>query len=286
MHERAQALGIRLLEHQRAAHVGVVGDGDARRRLVGHLREVGALDALLGVVERVEVAGRQGRDRLGADHHPGVLDDAGTSARCRRGRRRARVPTAGSSLAEGELAGGGDLEAHLLLDVGDVDAVALAELAGLEVDVELRDDEQRQALGAGAGALGAGQHEVDDVVDHVGLGGGDEALDAGDVSTCRRRCWMALVRPAPTSEPASGSVSTIVQCQPFSTIQCGELLLLVVAEGVEQLGEASRTRRTCAIAGLAPSTISLTAQRSAGGATVPPSSAGSRWPRSRCRRRP
>ena len=30
---------------------------------------------------------------------------------------------------------------------------------------------------------------------------------------------VALVRPAPTSEPASGSVSTIVQCQPFSTIQ-------------------------------------------------------------------
>jgi hypothetical protein len=27
---------------------------------------------------------------------------------------------------------------------------------------------------------------------------------------------VALVRPAPTSEPASGSVSTIVQCQPFS----------------------------------------------------------------------
>ena len=31
--------------------------------------------------------------------------------------------------------------------------------------------------------------------------------------------WTALVRPAPTSEPASGSVSTIVQCQPFSMIQ-------------------------------------------------------------------
>ncbi len=29
----------------------------------------------------------------------------------------------------------------------------------------------------------------------------------------------AFVRPAPTSEPASGSVSTIVQCQPFSMIQ-------------------------------------------------------------------
>ena len=42
-------------------------------------------------------------------------------------------------------------------------------------------DEQRQALGARAGALGAGQHQVDDVVGHVVLGGGDEALDALDV---------------------------------------------------------------------------------------------------------
>ena len=70
-------------------------------------------------------------------------------------------------LAEGQLAGGGDLQAHLVLDVGDVDAVALAELAGLAVEVELRHDEQRQALGAGAGALGAGQHQVDDVLGQV-----------------------------------------------------------------------------------------------------------------------
>ena len=31
-------------------------------------------------------------------------------------------------------------------------------------------------------------------------------------------CWTALVRPAPTSEPASGSVSTIVVCQALSTM--------------------------------------------------------------------
>src|SRR3712207_7467080 len=50
----------------------------------------------------------------------------------------------------------GHLEAHLVLDVGGVDAVALAELAGLRVEVVLRHDEQRQALGArAAGALDA-----------------------------------------------------------------------------------------------------------------------------------
>ena len=31
-------------------------------------------------------------------------------------------------------------------------------------------------------------------------------------------CWTALVRPAPTSEPASGSVSTMVAPQPRSTV--------------------------------------------------------------------
>ena len=74
-HQRPHPLGVRLLRHQRAADVGVVGDGDPRRGLVGGLGQVGALHPLLGVLEGVEVAGREGGDRLGADHHPGVLDD-------------------------------------------------------------------------------------------------------------------------------------------------------------------------------------------------------------------
>ena len=177
--QRAHALGVRLLQHQAASHVGVVRDRHARRRLVGHLREVGTLHARLGVVERVQVAGRERRDGLRADHHAGVLDhlehlrDAVVHV--------AHEPADGRlPLAEGHLAGGGDLQAHLLLDVGGVDAVALAQLAGLEVHEELRHDEQRQSLGAGAGALGAGEHEVDDVVGHVVLAGRDEALHALD----------------------------------------------------------------------------------------------------------
>jgi hypothetical protein len=62
------------------------------------------------------------------------------------------VPTGRLLLAEGDLAGRRDLQAHLLLDAGDDDAVAGAELAGLEVDVVLGDEEQRQALGARAAA--------------------------------------------------------------------------------------------------------------------------------------
>jgi hypothetical protein len=132
----------------------------------------------------VTVAGRQGGDGLGADHHPGVLDDLEHL-------RNAVVDVTDEVadrrvlLAEGELAGGRDLQAHLLLDVRDVRAVALAELTGLEVDQELRHEEQRQALGAGAAgtgnALGAGEHQVEDVLRPVPLGRGDEALDALDV---------------------------------------------------------------------------------------------------------
>ena len=179
--DRAQALGVCLLGHQRTTHVGVVGDGDARGGLVGHLGEVGTLDALLGVVEGVEVTGRQGGDGLGAHHHAGMLDDLEHL-------RDALVdladePALGGDavLTEGDLTGGRRLDAHLVFDVGDEDAVAFAQFAGLVVEVELGDEEQRQSLGAGAGALGTGEHQVEDVLGHVLVTGGDEALHAVDV---------------------------------------------------------------------------------------------------------
>ena len=189
-HQRAHRLGERLLRHQRAAYVGVVGDRDPGRGLVGGPGEVGALDPLLGEVERVEVAGRQRGDGLGADHHPGVLDDLehlrDAVVHLAEQPAAGRLAAADTGVAEGELAGVGHLDAHLVLDAGDVDAVALAgQLAGLHVEVELRHDEQAQSLGARtAGALDAErarQHHVDDVVAEVALGRGDEALDALDV---------------------------------------------------------------------------------------------------------
>ena len=126
----AQALGVGLLQHQAAADVGVVDDRDARRGLVEHLREVGALHPLLGVLQRVEVARGRGADGLRADHHAGVLDhlehlgDAVVLLA-------EQVSDGGHAvLAERELAGGGDLQPHLVLEVGDEHAVALARLAG------------------------------------------------------------------------------------------------------------------------------------------------------------
>ena len=173
MDERPHALDVGLLQHEAAAYVGVMHDRDARRSLVHHLRQRRSLHARLGVVEGRHVAGRELRDGLGADHHAGVLDD-------HEHLRDALVYVADEPadgrllLAEGELAGRGDLQAHLLLDVGGVDAVAVANLTGLEVDVVLRHEEERQALGAGSAdalhAHGARQDEVDDVVCHVVLG--------------------------------------------------------------------------------------------------------------------
>ena len=81
---------------------------------------------------------------------------------------------------ESQLTGRGDLQAHLVLDVGDLDAVAFAQRAVL-VHAELGHEEHRQALGPRAGAVGPGEHEVEDVLCHVVFCAGDEALDTFDV---------------------------------------------------------------------------------------------------------
>ena len=49
-------------------------------------------------------------------------------------------------------------------------------------------------------------------------------------------CWIALVRPAPTSEPASGSVSTIVAAQLRSIASAAQPPLLLVADLVQDVG--------------------------------------------------
>ena len=83
---------------------------------------------------------------------------------------------------------------------------------------------------------------------------------------------MALVRPAPTSEPASGSVSTIVVIQPLSTIRRAIFLsrsLPLRLSTPANIGPAPYIQ----IAGLAPRTISPTAHSMVDGAGVPPRSA-------------
>ena len=91
-----------------------------------------------------------------------------------------RVPTAGPVRAEGQLAGGRRLQAHLVLDVGGDHPVPLAERAVLAHQV-FGHQEHRQALGARAVSLRPGQHQVEDVLGQVVLAAGDEPLDALDV---------------------------------------------------------------------------------------------------------
>ena len=174
--------------------------------------------------------------------------------------------------AEGELAGRGDLQAHLLLDVGHVDAVARAQRAGLGVEVELGDDEQRQPLGAGLRALGAGQDQVDDVVAQVVLGRRDEPLHAGEVP-------RAVVL-AHCLGPPGADVGTRVR---LGEHHRGAPALLEHDLGQPPLLAVPTSCRTALIvvavpyitrAGLLPSSISVAAQRSAAGAPKPPSDSG------------
>ncbi len=86
-------------------------------------------------------------------------------------------------------------------------------------------------------------------------------------------CSIALVRPAPTSEPASGSVSTIVEPHCLSTISRAHFFWSSVPRQKSRVEKDVPDAYMCT-AGLAPRTISSAAHRSEAGTTVPPSSAG------------
>ncbi len=84
--------------------------------------------------------------------------------------------------AEGELARRGDLQPHLVLDIGHEHAVAVGEFTDLRIEMELRYEEQAQPFGAGACALRTRKNEVEDVLGQmIRLGSGDEALNPLDV---------------------------------------------------------------------------------------------------------
>ena len=116
----------------------MVDDRHPRRGLVRGPGQIGALDAGLGVVQRVQVTGGQRGDGLGADQHPGVLDDVEHLGDAVVHVAEQEPDGRNAVLAEAEFAGGGDLEAHLVLESGDEDAVALAQFAGLPVEQVLR----------------------------------------------------------------------------------------------------------------------------------------------------
>jgi hypothetical protein len=84
-------------------------------------------------------------------------------------------------------------------------------------------------------------------------------------------CLMALVRPAPTSEPASGSVSTMVEPQPRSAAMTAHFFCSSVALCAKICAKAAPPAYI-QTAGLAPRMCSLSAHSSALGAGTPPRS--------------
>src|SRR4051794_36548018 len=86
-------------------------------------------------------------------------------------------------------------------------------------------------------------------------------------------CCTALVRPAPTSEPASGSVSTIVAPQPFSIMISARRFWSALPRWCSVAPNVG-PEPYMKTAGLAPRIISKAAQRKLNGAPKPPSSSG------------
>jgi hypothetical protein len=86
-------------------------------------------------------------------------------------------------------------------------------------------------------------------------------------------CGIARVRPAPTSEPASGSVSTMVEPHCFSTKSwahfcCSGVPSFCTTDANDGPDEYIQT------GAFAPSTFSARPHQKARGASVPPSSEG------------
>ena len=86
-------------------------------------------------------------------------------------------------------------------------------------------------------------------------------------------CLIAFVRPAPTSEPASGSVSTIVAPQCFAAQVAAHRFCSSVPSAHRVWANAGPEENMCT-PGFDPSTISATDQRIDGGVRVPPNSSG------------
>ncbi len=110
-------------------------------------------------------------------------------------------------VAEHHGAGGRGVNAKLVLDGVGAHIVARAERT-VRIDQELRDEEQRNALGAGRRIRQPRQHEVDDIVGEIVLAIGDEDLlsaDAIAAVAAHARRWRAM-RPH-RSRPAARSVA-------------------------------------------------------------------------------
>ena len=175
--QRAGALREGLDGEQVPAHVGV--DDDRVGRAVGIARagERAALQPLPRVATGLLVG------RLGGGE---TLQPDGEAGGVHHGEHRGHALVGGThqpahGVLELQGAGGRGADAHLVLDAGAADAVALAGTPAVRPlgGEELGHDEEADAARAGGGIGQLREHQMDDVLGQVVLAGADEDLGAG-----------------------------------------------------------------------------------------------------------
>ena len=125
---------------------------------------------------------------------------------------------------------------------GRENAIARAEFERVGIEEIVRHVEQAQTLGAGAGTLGAGQHQVEDVLGGVAdVAAGDEPLHALDVpGAVRLRDRLGAAR----ADIGAGVGLGQHHGRRPAALQshCGPTLLLLVALDVERVGHCGTER--------------------------------------------
>ncbi len=166
--------GIGFLRQQHPLDVGVLDDRDLRCvRVFGG--DGSALRALAGVLKRFEVSGVAQRHRAYPDaeaglvHHGEHVGDAAVWLTDQITDRAGLAVGGEGAVAEIQDRVGDAALTHFVVQPGQCDVISRAG-GTVVVDEVLRDDEQRDALGAGRSAGNLGQHQIDDVVGHVVFG--------------------------------------------------------------------------------------------------------------------
>ncbi len=179
--ERTKAFHGAFHFEEHPADVRVLDDRNARSRRIFPMRDARALLAVTRIVERVEKCARCHGDSLHADgdacsvHHFEHLRHALVESLVAADGPADALPL----VAEVQDAGARTVDAHLVLERADRDVVAFAERTVCG-DATLRNDEQRQAFGAGRSSFHPREDEVDDVLGEVMVSARDEDLRAAD----------------------------------------------------------------------------------------------------------
>jgi hypothetical protein len=174
--DRARGAGHRLHGEQHAAHVDMRDDRD---RLVRLHAGLAALLALMRILQRLLQCALGNRHALQADRQPRLVHHGEHAHHA--GILFADQPACGAALvAIDHGAGGRGMNAELVLQRMHPHVVARAERA-VGIHEEFRNEEQRDALGAGRRIGQARQHKMDDVVGEIVLAIGDEDFLAGDL---------------------------------------------------------------------------------------------------------